>query len=64
MTADAMPDEGELTAAGLRLDADGSVLTIWLARPGVRNAQTPAMWRALADRCGGPTRCARRGPAW
>jgi len=48
MTADAMPDEGELTAAGLRLDADGSVLTIWLARPGVRNAQTPAMWRALA----------------
>jgi len=37
-----------LDAAGLRLDAAGPVLTITLNRPDVRNAQTPAMWRALA----------------
>lgn len=38
----------ELAAAGLRYDADGAVATITLDRPEVRNAQTPAMWRALA----------------
>jgi enoyl-CoA hydratase/carnithine racemase len=39
----------ELAAAGLRYDVDGPVATITLARPEVRNAQTPAMWRALAS---------------
>ena len=39
------PDD--LAAAGLRLDLDGAVATITLDRPEVRNAQTPAMWRAL-----------------
>ena len=38
----------ELAAAGLRYDVDGVVATITLDRPHVRNAQTPAMWRALA----------------
>ena len=38
----------ELAAAGLRYDVDGAVATITLARPEVRNAQTPTMWRALA----------------
>jgi enoyl-CoA hydratase/carnithine racemase len=40
------PDE--LSAAGLLLDVTGPVATITLDRPEVRNAQTPAMWRALA----------------
>jgi enoyl-CoA hydratase/carnithine racemase len=35
--------------AGLRLDRDGPVATITLSRPAVRNAQTPMMWRALAE---------------
>jgi enoyl-CoA hydratase/carnithine racemase len=39
----------ELAAAGLRYDVDGPVATVTLARPEVRNAQTPAMWRALAS---------------
>jgi enoyl-CoA hydratase/carnithine racemase len=38
----------ELAAAGLRYDVEGAVATITLDRPGVRNAQTPTMWRALA----------------
>ncbi len=42
-------DPETLAAAGLRYDADGPVATITLDRPGRRNAQTPAMWRALAD---------------
>ena len=42
-----MTPEG-LAAAGLRYDVDGVVATITLDRPEVRNAQTPAMWRALA----------------
>jgi enoyl-CoA hydratase/carnithine racemase len=37
-----------LSAAGLRLDLTGVVATVTLDRPEVRNAQTPAMWRALA----------------
>ncbi|HEX6149689.1 enoyl-CoA hydratase/isomerase family protein [Nocardioides sp.] len=40
------PDE--LKSVGLRYDVEGSVATITLDRPEVRNAQTPAMWRALA----------------
>lgn len=36
-----------LAAAGLRLEVAGPVATITLDRPEVRNAQTPAMWRAL-----------------
>lgn len=38
----------DLAAVGLRLDVDGPVATITLDRPEVRNAQTPAMWIALA----------------
>jgi enoyl-CoA hydratase/carnithine racemase len=38
----------EITAAGLRLDLADAVATITLDRPEVRNAQTPAMWHALA----------------
>src|SRR5688500_6040740 len=37
-----------LTEAGLRLDVTDNVATVTLDRPEVRNAQTPAMWRALA----------------
>ncbi len=42
-------DTDSLTAAGLRLAVDGGVATVTLDRPQVRNAQTPAMWLALAD---------------
>jgi len=38
----------ELAAVGLRYVQTGPVATITLDRPEVRNAQTPAMWRALA----------------
>ncbi len=43
-----MPSDDDLTAAGLRVQQDGPVLTVVLDRPARRNAQTPAMWRALA----------------
>lgn len=39
----------DLAAVGLRLDVDGPVATVTLDRPDVRNAQTPAMWLALAE---------------
>jgi len=39
----------ELAAAGLRYELSAVVATITLDRPQVRNAQTPRMWRALAD---------------
>lgn len=38
----------QLAAVGLRYQVEGAVATITLDRPDVRNAQTPAMWRALA----------------
>jgi enoyl-CoA hydratase/carnithine racemase len=38
----------EITAAGLHLDVAEAVATVTLDRPDVRNAQTPAMWAALA----------------
>ncbi len=41
------PDE--LGEAGLRYDVSGVVATVTLDRPEVRNAQTPRMWRALAE---------------
>ncbi|MFD7643799.1 enoyl-CoA hydratase/isomerase family protein [Kitasatospora sp. NPDC059795] len=34
--------------AGVRLDLDGELATVTLCDPERRNAQTPAMWRALA----------------
>lgn len=43
------PTPETLAAAGLQLDLTGPVATITLDRPDVRNAQTPATWRALAD---------------
>lgn len=38
----------QLATVGLRYEVEGAVATITLDRPEVRNAQTPAMWRALA----------------
>ena len=38
----------DLAAAGLHLDIADAVATVTLDRPEVRNAQTPAMWHALA----------------
>ncbi|MGW7352671.1 enoyl-CoA hydratase/isomerase family protein [Streptomyces sp. Z26] len=34
---------------GVLLDVDGAVATVTLAHPAKRNAQTPAMWRALDE---------------
>ena len=34
---------------GFRMSHDGPVTTVTLDRPEVRNAQTPALWLALAD---------------
>jgi enoyl-CoA hydratase/carnithine racemase len=42
-------DVDSLLSAGLKYDVTGPVATITLHRPEVRNAQTPTMWRALAD---------------
>ena len=39
----------DLADVGLRLDVEGPVATVTLDRPDVRNAQTPAMWLALAE---------------
>ncbi|WP_310528918.1 enoyl-CoA hydratase/isomerase family protein [Nocardioides sp.] len=39
----------DLAAVGLEFSVAGQVATITLNRPEVRNAQTPAMWRALAS---------------
>jgi enoyl-CoA hydratase/carnithine racemase len=39
----------QLASVGLRYAETGPVATITLDRPEVRNAQTPAMWRALGD---------------
>ena len=38
-----------MTDLGLRLTVDGPVARVVLDRPEVRNAQTPAMWSALAE---------------
>jgi len=38
----------DITAAGLHLDLSDAVATVTLSRPDKRNAQTPAMWQALA----------------
>lgn len=38
----------DITTAGLHLDVSDAVATVTLSRPEVRNAQTPAMWHALA----------------
>ncbi|HEU5036295.1 MAG TPA: enoyl-CoA hydratase/isomerase family protein [Nocardioides sp.] len=42
-------DADTLGQAGLRYAVAGPVATITLHRPDVRNAQTPTMWRALAE---------------
>lgn len=41
-------DAATLAEVGLLVRVQGQVVTITLNRPEVRNAQTPAMWRALA----------------
>lgn len=46
-TGDRVALADAVAAAGLRLEVVGPVATITLDRPEVRNAQTPAMWRAL-----------------
>lgn len=38
----------EIREGGVRLERRGDVLEVTLARPEVRNAQTPATWRSLA----------------
>lgn len=38
-----------MTSPGFRITGDPPVATVTLDRPEVRNAQTPAMWLALAD---------------
>lgn len=43
------PDPETLADAGIRCDLDGGVATVTLCRPERRNAQTPAMWVALAE---------------
>ena len=45
----ALPSPETLAAVGLVVETTGPVLTVTLHRPEVRNAQTPAMWRALAQ---------------
>jgi len=45
---DTAPGEGELAAAGLRLEVDGAVATVTLNRPERHNAMTFATWRGLA----------------
>lgn len=42
------PTEAELAEGGLRLEVDGAVATVTLARPERRNAMTFATWRTLA----------------
>ena len=42
------PSDTELTDVGLRLDQDGAVAVITLARPENRNAQRPSTWRTFA----------------
>lgn len=42
-----------LASVGLRLEVVGELATVVLDRPERRNAQTPAMWTALADIGGG-----------
>lgn len=44
-----MDDPQELSAGGVRFEVDGAVATVVLDRPSRRNAQTPAMWAALAE---------------
>lgn len=39
----------DLSSVGLDYSVEGPVATITLNRPEVRNAQTPAMWKALAE---------------
>lgn len=41
-------DEAVLLDGGLEVSQSGAILTITLARPKQRNAQTPATWRALS----------------
>ncbi len=50
MTADAATDTVLVSQdEAVRVTREGGRIDIRLARPDVRNAQTPAMWRALAD---------------
>ena len=41
-------DESVLADGGILVDQSGAVVTVTLARPETRNAQTPATWRALS----------------
>ncbi len=48
MPRDIAADPALLAAGGITAESAGPVVTVTLARPEVRNAQTPATWRALA----------------
>ncbi|HVE99558.1 MAG TPA: enoyl-CoA hydratase/isomerase family protein [Mycobacteriales bacterium] len=48
MTDDTWLDNVRLADVGLRVEVTGPTATVTLARPERRNAQTPAMWLALA----------------
>lgn len=51
MSDTTLPDisADELALAGLELSRDGAFLTVTLARPDARNAQTPQLWWTLAS---------------
>lgn len=46
--APVLPSQDELAAVGLRLEVEGAVMTVTLARPERRNAMTGGTWKALA----------------
>ncbi|AUG80304.1 Enoyl-CoA hydratase [Kitasatospora sp. MMS16-BH015] len=48
MTTPVLEDQQLWEQAGVRLELDGETATVTLCRPERRNAQSPAMWRALA----------------
>jgi enoyl-CoA hydratase/carnithine racemase len=47
--AEGLLSDADLERSGLRLDVDGAVATITLARPERRNALTVSTWHALAE---------------
>src|SRR3954462_10128444 len=46
---DVAPEAPALDKDGVRLTVDDAVATVTLTNPAKRNAQSPALWRALAE---------------